>query len=188
MAADTTTWSDVWLALAGAPIGAGITVFGVWLTNRHNTETNKAMLDSQAAQQRERMEFELKSELQRETLTQRSKIYESLLEVCDLATHLASWGGAAVLPDDQRPITNNDLRDTQQLLPTMQYRVYAHCSYEVRQSFDVFRDSLKNISEVSEPKDWNALSKNAANLQACVIEAALLDRTGGVARDGLGGM
>ena len=146
MAADTTTWSDVWLALAGAPVGAGITVFGVWLTNRHNTNANQAMLESQTVQQRERMEFDLKAELQRETLKQRSEIYESILELCDLTFHLAAWGGSDILPDDQSPITNNDLTDAKQRLPSIQYRVLVHCSYEVREQFGLLRDSLIDIS------------------------------------------
>ena len=188
MAADTTTWGDVWLALAGAPIGAGITVFGVWLSNRHNDKTNQGMLESQVAQQRERMEFELKAELQRETLKQRSEIYDSVLEFCDLATYFPAWGGGNDLPDDQSPITNDDLQDAKDRLPSIQYRVYVHCSYDVREQFDELRDALDNVSEVSEPPAWDALEANARDLQDCVISAAVADRTGGIARDGLGGM
>ncbi|MFO6453398.1 MULTISPECIES: hypothetical protein [unclassified Aeromicrobium] len=188
MASDPTAWSEVWLALAGAPLGAGITVLGVWLTNRHNTVTNQAMLEGQAAQQRARLEFELRAELQRETLRQRSDIYENVLELAEDAIHLASWGGADVLPDDQSPITNSDLLDIKARLPILQHRVGVHCSSDVRAQFGRFRDSLRDIWEVSPTEQWDALATDARELQDCVISAAIQDRSGGAADDGLGGM
>lgn len=188
MDSDPTTWSDVWLALAGAPIGAAITVFGVWLTNRNNSDSQKALLESQETLQRDRMNFELKAELQRETLRRRTEIYEQVLELCDLAIYYSAWGGGNDLPDDQAPISNNDLGGIRDPLPAIQYSVYVHCSSQVRQQFDAFRDAVENVDEASTSAAWTALDATARDLQTCVISAAVIDRTGGIAEDGLGGM
>lgn len=182
-----TTWSEVGLALAGAPVGALITVFGVRLTNKHNNFTHQQMLDSQAQQQRERLEFELRVDLQRDSLRQRSVIYLKVLSNCDWAERLADWAQADELPWDVGPLTNDDLESTQNEMPALRRRVEVHCSAGVRVAMLTFEGAMAAVNETSKTEAWDQLRATSATLRSCVIEASVLDRTSGLAADGLGG-
>jgi hypothetical protein len=188
MASDPTTWPDVWLALAGAPIGAAITVLGVALTNSHNSKTQRELLAGQADQQRERMDFDLRAENQRDTLKKRGEIYVEVLKHCAWAIKLGDWAGANELPDGVMPISNEEVSDFVNSLPTTRYLVDVHCSAEVRAQFAVLEDAAHAVDETSGDEPWDALTFAASALRNCVIEAAVADRSGAIASDGLGGM
>lgn len=186
--ADPVTWRDVALALTGAPVGALIAVGGVHLTNRHNQENQRAALEAQANQHRAQLEFDLRSTLQQQTLATRSQLYEELLSECERATTKAAWATGNELPDDTPPLANEDLHSMQNRVADIRFRVLVHCSAPVRYEVEQFADAVASVDETSSTAQWNSLIERAEALQQCVVQAAVIDRSGGVAEDGLGGM
>lgn len=176
------------MALSGAPVGALIAVGGVQLTNRHNQETQRANLEAQAYQHRAQLEFDLRSTLQQQTLAIRSQLYEDLLAQCEHATQLAAWADGNELPDSVPPLTTEDLTSLQSRVADIRFRALVHCSAPVRYAVEQFAKAVQSVDETSSTASWNNLIARAKELQHGVIEAAVVDRSGGVAEDGLGGM
>jgi type II secretory pathway component PulJ len=179
VAQDPTTWQDVALVLAGAPIGAAIAVAGVMLTNRSNRASQDRQLQAQLTQQRQALEHDLKSEHHRRVLSVRADLYAEALNVCESADAFVAWieaaneNGAIPDPDDEDLFSrvSKPLRDCRG-------KVAVYCAAEVRE--EVFRMS-KAVEEFSH--DWetaNSLLLASARLRECVIKAAVLDRTSGL--------
>jgi hypothetical protein len=183
-----TSWADVGLTLAGAPVGAAIALLGVGISNRYSYKTHRELLASQEQQQRERLEFDLRSEHLQRTLARRAEIYEKLLEIVDHVDKFSNWADGTNLPENVAPLSNEDLLDLWLSARKLRYEVDVHCSYDVRTQWQVVADGIDRASETSDAATWQTLIGQAAALRACVIEAAVLDRTTGITRDGLGGM
>ncbi|GAA1476267.1 hypothetical protein GCM10009623_07130 [Nocardioides aestuarii] len=181
-----TTWADVGLTLAGAPIGALITVGGVWLTNRHNTAVQHNMLDSQERQQRAQLESDLRIDVQRTALSERLTLYVQVLAECDLVESLSAWATGSELPE-QGPLTNEEVHPRWLAVRKLRRQVDVHCSSEVRFMMRKFADAVEGVDETAEPEKWELLAEVSTNLRACIVEAAVIDRTSGLAADGLGG-
>lgn len=147
------------LALAGAPVGAGIAVFGVWLTNKHAYKTHRELLTSQETQQRQQLEFDLKAGHLQQTLAKRSDIYEQLLRLADDAAFMAAWASGNERPDNVPPLVNEDLVDIKQSVPPLRYRVDVHCSSDVRHEMSRFADAIENVDETSESAVWGTLTQ-----------------------------
>lgn len=182
------TWKDVILSLAGAPVGAAIAVLGVHLTNRHNDASQLAQIEAQAAQHRAQLEADLRSSLQKQTLSTRSDLYEALLAECERALSMASWA------TDERVVAPRSDLDNEDLLPLwmgvrkLRFRALVHCSAPVRLHVERFADAVAAVNETSAAEEWERLVLESRALQQAIIEAAVADRSGGVAEDGLGGM
>lgn len=185
--ADPVTWRDVILALSGAPVGALIAVGGVHLTNRQNQDTQQALINAQENQHRAQLEADLRSSLQKQTLSTRSELYEGLLAECERALSLFKWTSAEVVAA-RGPVDNEDLLPLWSGVRDIRFRALVHCSAPVRHQIEKFADAVQAVDETSSSDDWDMLVDEAKRLQQCVIEAAVADRSGGVAEDGLGGM
>jgi hypothetical protein len=183
-----TSWADVGLTLAGAPVGAAIALLGVGISNRYSYRTHRELLASQEQQQRERLEFDLRSDHLQRTLARRAEIYEKLLEVVDEVDKFSRWAEGTNLPDNVSVLSNEDLLNLWLSARKLRYEVDVHCSRDVRAQWRVVADGIDSASETSESATWRALIERAEALRVCVIEAAVLDRTTGMTRDGLGGM
>ena len=185
--ADPVTWRDVILALSGAPVGALIAVGGVHLTNRQNQATQQAQIDAQASQHRAQLEADLRSSIQKQTLSTRSDLYEGLLSESERALSIVKWTSGDVV-DERGPVTNEDLLPLWTGVRNIRFKALVHCSAPVRYQIDKFAEAVEEVNETSSSDDWDRLVVEARRLQQCVIEAAVADRSGGVAEDGLGGM
>jgi hypothetical protein len=183
-----TSWADVGLTLAGAPVGAVIALVGVGLSNRHSYTTHRELIGSQEQQQRERLEFDLRADHLQRTLARRAEIYEQLLEIADDTNKFSTWADGKDLPDYVSSLSNEDMLEFWLSARKLRYVVDVHCSFDVRTQWRALADAIEAVSEASEPATWQRLTEQAEALRACVIEAAILDRTTGITRDGLGGM
>lgn len=86
------------------------------------------------------------------------------------------------------PVDNEDLFPLWTGVRDIRFRALVHCSSPVRYQIEKFADAVQAVDETSSSEDWERLVDEAKRLQQCVIEAAVADRSGGVAEDGLGGM
>lgn len=188
LVADPVTWRDVLLSLSGAPVGAAIAVLGVHLTNRHNDDSQRRLIDAQAAQHRAQLEADLRSSLQKQTLSTRSELYEALLAECDRALNLASWATGEGITAARGAVDDEDLLPLWTGVRNLRFRTLVHCSAPVRYQVDEFADAVSAVNETSPAKTWDGLVAESKALQQAIIEAAVADRSGGVAEDGLGGM
>jgi hypothetical protein len=160
----------------------------VQLTNRHNQSSQRALIEAQADQHRTQLEFDLRSSLQQETLRTRSELYEALLAKCHTAAQLAAWGKGEAVADQRGPLTNEDLLPLWVDVKNLRFRALVHCSASVRHQVELFADAAQSVDETSPSETWDVLVAQAQALQQCIIEAAVADRSGGVPKDGLGGM
>ncbi len=186
--ADPVTWRDVILSLSGAPVGAAIAVLGVHLTNRHNDDSQRALIDAQAAQHRAQLEADLRSTLQKQTLSTRSELYEALLAECERALNVASWATDEGIIAARGAVDNEDIIPLWTGVREYRFRALVHCSAPVRDQVEKFADAVGAADETSPTETWDALVVESKALQQAIIEAAVADRSGGVAEDGLGGM
>lgn len=92
------------------------------------------------------------------------------------------------MADDQRPLTNEGLVPWWLGVKNLRFRALVHCSAPVRHQMELFAYATQAVDETSSAEAWDILAAQARNLQQCIIEAAVADRSGGVAEDGLGGM
>lgn len=161
---------------------------GVQLTNRHNEKSQQALIGAQGDQHRAQLEFDLRASLQQETLRTRSELYEGLLSQCERATELAGWGKGDSVAGDRGPLTNEDLLPFWLEVRRLRFRAMVHCSATVRHHVELFADSAAEANETSSSSDWDTLVAKASDLQESIVEAAVIDRSGGVSEDGLGGM
>lgn len=182
-----TSWADVGLAVAGAPVGAAIALLGVYITNKQNARHLQATLHAEQCRARAQHEFELRSQVQRDVLSQRLAIYEALLALVDQARRLANWGGAAELPSHLSSIGNEDLQDLQQDVARQLHKVGVLGSSDLRSSMRVFADAVESVDETTVGGAWQELHYAAGQLGGCVVECAVIDRTNGITPDGLGG-
>lgn len=187
MAHAAVAWPDVALALAGAPIGALITVVGVALTNRSNRASQERQLDAQLDLQRQSLEHDLKSEHQRRVLSVRADLYAEVIEVCQAIDAFGEWIAAA---EDNGAISEPDGEDYFDRvlgpLRRLRGRTAVYCSAEVRQELGKLSDAIEAFSH-----DWatiDPLRSAAERMRQCTIDAAIADRTSGLAPDGIGGM
>lgn len=187
VASGTTSWQDVSLALAGAPVGALITVVGVMLTNRSSRASQERQLAAQLAQQRASLEHDLKSEHQRRVLATRADLYAELLEICESVEQFKKWiDASAGDPSIAEPDPDDFFRQVLSPLRKCRGRVAVFCPSEVRRELWQFSDALESFDS-----DWSRsvdLHPAAERMRGCVIEAAIVDRTSGLAPEGLGGM
>lgn len=186
--ADPVTWRDVILSLSGAPVGAAIAVLGVHLTNRHNDNSQRALIDAQAAQHRAQLEADLRSSLQKQTLITRSELYEALLAECERAVNAASWATDEGIIAARGAVENEDLIPLWTGVRKLRFQTLVHCSAPVRFQVERFADAVSAVDETSSVETWDGLVAESKALQQVIIEAAVADRSGGVAEDGLGGM
>lgn len=181
-----TTWADVFVELAGAPVGAGITVLGIALATRYHQGTQRELLASTEAQQRARMDFDLRQEHLRHTLRERGDIYESALGLCDRAKFFSAWGAADPPPYDSGPLRNTDLADFKRAVTTLRYRVQVHCSDALRREVARFDAAVASSGAESGRAHWHDLARRADGFHEQVIQAAVKDRTSGLVEDGAG--
>lgn len=187
MAHDAISWQDVALALAGAPIGALITVAGIGLTNRSNRASQERQLEAQLELQRQSLEHDLKGEHQRRVLSVRADLYAEIIEVCEAIDAFSEWivaseqDGAIREPDDDEFFARvlGPLRK-------LRGRTAVYCAAEVRHEVGRLSEAVEAFSH-----DWSRrepLRSAAEQMRECAVEAAIIDRSSGLVPEGMGGM
>ena len=183
------TWADVALALAGAPVGALITVIGVKMTNDANADAVQRQLVEQGIQQQRTLEFEVRRDHLRHVLDNRRDLYAALLEKCDDARRLAEWSVDPEAGTRYPEIDADDfaafLRDLKQL----RYRVEVVCPAQVRAQAVELAESVENLRDAHEYRfATRGVDSAAEDLEEAIVVAAIEDRVSGVTPEGLGGM
>ena len=179
-----TTWAEVFVMLAGAPVGAGIAILGITLNNRHNLQAQRELLAAQEERDRASRDFDLRSDHLRQTLQERGRVYESLLGLCDKARYFAAWGSADPPPYDAGPLRSSDLTDFKRAVTTLGYRVQVHGSEALRREMARFAESVEHSGSETSTADWRTLGRRADSLHDQVVQAAVKDRTSGLMEDG----
>lgn len=77
-----TTWTEVALALVGAPAGAAIAVLGAHLTNRSNLASQERSLRSQRDMQRDAAEVSSRTQAVQTVMEKRGALYLEIVEFC----------------------------------------------------------------------------------------------------------
>jgi hypothetical protein len=178
-----TTSADVVVMLAGAPVGAGIAVLGIALTNRHTLQAQRDLLAAQDDRDRAARDFDLRSEHLRQTLQERGRVYEALLGLCDRARYFSAWGSADPPPYDSGPLRSTDLTDFKRAVTTQAYRVQVHCSEALRREMAHFAGIVAKSGSETSTSDWRALGRRADALHDQVVQASVKDRTSGLVDD-----
>ena len=78
-----TTWADVALALAGAPVGAAIAVVGVHLTNSSNLAAQQAALDAERQRDSHAQRLKHRDETYQALITTANDLFASFKPVQD---------------------------------------------------------------------------------------------------------
>jgi hypothetical protein len=74
----TATWADVGLALAGAPVGAAIAVFGIHLTNRANAKRAAAQAQEERTRDSHAQRLAHRDKLYLDVMTAAHRLYVSI--------------------------------------------------------------------------------------------------------------
>lgn len=167
-----TSWADVALAIAGAPVGAGIAVLGTHLSNRSQEKRENARLAAETTAATEARRAEYRAAVVKKSHDERLALYTELAEFCVRLQRIP----ALVEYDQEMTGTpgpdHTHFRSTATTLDSLYIRAVVHAPTEVVLAMDVVGDALGDMGDDPTSDEWAPLLEALELLRNTVRRAA----------------
>lgn len=171
------SWTQVWLTLAGAPVGAAITVLGVHLTNRSERHRVAAQSVAERDLARDAAEASVRAQAVQRALQERTDLYLKIAELCLLTEALPD---AVAYAEDVQGLPGPDHKHFMQVaesIDKLRISAVVHAPRDVEQALAQVRAVSRRMGDDPSQDSLEALASEARSLRERVAKAAEADRS-----------